>query len=85
MSGSPDWKVYDPHGTYQAAVKDVVAAAVLANWYGPQSTVRLGHAKKQTVYTQLGGQVPDYGKLELSAETMTEYEWSEDELKELKQ
>ena len=43
MAASPIWKVYDSGGIYQAACKDVAAAAVLVTWYGFSSTIRYGH------------------------------------------
>ena len=45
MASSPEWKVYDRHGTYQAAVKEPEAAAALVSWYGDGSTVRHGHSR----------------------------------------
>ena len=53
MAGSPKWKVYDADGTYQAACKDIVAAAALVgSFYCEGSTIRLGHPKKRTVWTE---------------------------------
>lgn len=43
MAASPDWKVYDSHGTYQAACKEVEAAAALVGFYGAGATIRWGH------------------------------------------
>ena len=52
MAGSPTWKVYDAHGAYQAACKEVEAAAALMGFYGDGATIRNGHAKKYTVWTE---------------------------------
>lgn len=43
MAASPQWKVYDSYGTYQAATKEVEAAAALMGFYGDGSTIRYGH------------------------------------------
>lgn len=43
MAASPEWKVYDPAGVYQAACKDLAAASCLASFYGHESTIRLRH------------------------------------------
>ena len=45
MAASPQWKVYDPAGVYQAACKEPEAAAVLASMYGAGATIRLGHSR----------------------------------------
>ena len=45
MASSPQFKVYDQDGTYQAACKDICAAAVLVAFYGDGATVRSGHTK----------------------------------------
>jgi hypothetical protein len=43
MAASPQWKVYDKHGAYQAACKEPEAAVVLAEWYGDGAVIRVGH------------------------------------------
>lgn len=45
MAQSPRYKVYDANGTYQAACKDVAAAAALCAFYGEGSTIRADHRK----------------------------------------
>ena len=50
MAASPEWKVYDPAGVYQAACKDIAAAACLVSFYGQESTIRWGHHR--TVWTE---------------------------------
>jgi hypothetical protein len=52
MAGSPQYKVFDAAGAYQAACKEAAASAVVASFYGPGATVRNGHAKRDTVWTQ---------------------------------
>ncbi len=43
MAGSPEWKVYDASGIYQAACKELEAAACLVALYGGGSTIRSSH------------------------------------------
>jgi hypothetical protein len=43
MAASPDWKVYDAQGVYQAACKEVEAAAAMMGFYGDGATIRWGH------------------------------------------
>lgn len=43
MGATPRWKVYDAHDDYQAACKDVAAAATLMALYGDGATIRAGH------------------------------------------
>lgn len=43
MSKAPEWKVYDSGKQYQAACKDVEAAASLMGFYGEGATIRWGH------------------------------------------
>ena len=50
MAASPRWKVYDYDGTYQAACKDLAAAACLVSFYGERATIRDGHTL--TVWTE---------------------------------
>lgn len=51
MAAAPEWKVYDKHGNYQAACKEIEAAASLMGFYGKGATIRHGHGT--TVWTQL--------------------------------
>lgn len=44
MAASPQWKVYDREGRYQAACKEIEAAAALIGFYGDGATIRHGHA-----------------------------------------
>jgi len=70
MAGSPQFKVFDGAGTYQAACKEPAAAALLTSMYGPGSTVRNGHAKRDTVWTQgpdADGDVADIGYDDIEA------------------
>ena len=43
MAASPQWKVYDPNGVYQAACKEIEAAAAVVSFYGDGSTIKLRH------------------------------------------
>lgn len=43
MASAPAYKVYDAQGTYQAACKEIAAAAVLMGFYGCGATIRLEH------------------------------------------
>jgi hypothetical protein len=52
MAGSPPYKIYSGLGVYQGSVKEPEAAAVLVSFYGTGSTVRLGHHKKGTIWTE---------------------------------
>ena len=44
MAASPKWKVYDSAGKYQAACKEIAAAAALMGLYGEGSTIRYQHS-----------------------------------------
>ena len=59
---TPQIKVFDANGQYQASCHDYAAAAVLASFYGDGATVRLGHSKKDTVWIegQTGEAANDY-------------------------
>ena len=52
MAGSPNWKVYDADGKYQAACKQSMAAAFLMNLYGDGATIRWGHKKRDIAWTE---------------------------------
>lgn len=52
MANAPQWKVYDASGNYQAACKEIEAAAALIGFYGDGATIRFDHAKKATVWTE---------------------------------
>ena len=43
MAASPQWKIYDSGGVYQAAAKESVLAAAIVCVRGDGSTVRHGH------------------------------------------
>ena len=45
MAASPDWKVYCKNGVYQAACKEIEAAAALASFYGDGATIRYQHTQ----------------------------------------
>ena len=44
MAATPRFKVYDRFGEYQAAVKEIEAAACLMGLYGSGATIRLHHS-----------------------------------------
>ena len=50
MAASPMWKIYDQDRNYVAACKELEACAALMVFYGPGSTIRLGHGR--VVYTE---------------------------------
>lgn len=52
MAGSPKWKVYDSEGKYQAACKEIEAAAALMGLYGDGASIRFDHGKWATVWTE---------------------------------
>lgn len=52
MAGSPDIKVYNAKGVYIAACKFYEDAAALAVLNGDGTTIRLGHHKRHTVWTE---------------------------------
>lgn len=52
MAGSPKWKVYDADGEYRAACKYLEEAACLVDFLGDGSTIRAGHDKRWTVWTE---------------------------------
>lgn len=52
MAQSPKWKVFDADGRYQAACKEIEAAAALMGFYGEGATIRFDHAKSATVWTE---------------------------------
>ncbi len=43
MAAAPQWKVYDSNGVYQAACKEIEAAACLVSLYGDGATIRKHH------------------------------------------
>ena len=71
MSGTPKLKIYDAGGTYQASVKEYEAAAALVSFYGPGATVRSGHQKRWTLWTE-GEDGEAYESYDAAAQTMIE-------------
>ena len=45
MAAAPQWKVYDYQGYYQAACKEIEAAACLVSFYGSGAVIKNGHSK----------------------------------------
>ena len=52
MAGAPKFKIYDSHGKYQAAVKELEAAACLVSFYGPGASVREGHRQRDVLWVE---------------------------------
>ena len=52
MAAAPRYKVYADDGSYQAAVKELEAGAMLMLLYGPGATVRDGHSPARTLWTE---------------------------------
>jgi len=52
MAGSPQLKIFNSQGEYIGCVKHYEDAACLVASYGAGATVRLGHSKKQTLWTE---------------------------------
>lgn len=63
MAGTPVFKVYDAQGVYQAACKEIEAAAALMTFYGEGATIRNGHSRivwAEGKETQPAGESYDY-------------------------
>ena len=52
MAASPKYKVFTAGGTYVAAIKHLEDAAAFVSFQGEGATVRNGHAKKRTIWTE---------------------------------
>lgn len=52
MASSPQLKVFNSLGEYIGCVKHYEDAACLVGSYGPGATVRYGHSKKHTLWTE---------------------------------
>jgi hypothetical protein len=52
MARSPELKVYDSAGIYQAACKEPELAAAVVSVLGEGATIRHGHSVKDTVWTE---------------------------------
>lgn len=52
MASAPQWKVYDSTGNYQAACKEIEAAAALMGFYGNGASIRHGHDRSDVVWTE---------------------------------
>ena len=52
MTNSPNWKVFNPKGEYVASCKFPEDAAAIVAAYGDGASIRWGHAKKDTVFTE---------------------------------
>jgi hypothetical protein len=52
MARSPEFKIYDAAGAYQAACKEPELAAAVVAVLGEGSTIRHGHLSKDIVWTE---------------------------------
>lgn len=52
MAGSPELKIFNAQGEYIGCVKYGEDAACLVSSYGDGATVRYGHNKRNTIWTQ---------------------------------
>lgn len=61
MPRSPRFKVYTAGGAYEGCVKHLESAAALVSVLGDGATVRNGHAKNDTIWTEgADGDALDY-------------------------
>jgi hypothetical protein len=72
MAASPEWKVYDAQGNYQAATKQIEAAAALMGFYGDGATIRYAHAARCIVWTEGAEEVSATESYDIVAETAYE-------------
>ena len=73
MAASPAWKVYDRHGSYRAACKEIEAAACLMGFYGNGATIRLGHSRP--VWTEGAEGQPAAESYDFVAELVASRHW----------
>lgn len=52
MAGSPRYKVYSADNDYRGSLKDPSEAAAVVSLLGPGATIRDGHSKSDTVWTE---------------------------------
>ena len=52
MAAAPRFKIFDSQGEYMGACKEVEGASALVSFYGQGATIRSGHSKKTTVWTE---------------------------------
>jgi hypothetical protein len=69
MAGSPRFKVFDSDGEYVACCKYLMHAAVLVSVM-PGGTVRDGHSKKLTLWTEGAEEVPAGESYDIATEIM---------------
>jgi hypothetical protein len=68
MASTPQFKIYDSAGVYQAACKEIEAAAVLITFYGTGATIRDGHSR--IVWAEGHESQSAYESLDFVAETV---------------
>ena len=75
---SPKYKIYTPDNEYIGCVKHPSDAAVLVSVQGDGATIRIGHAKRDIVYTEgVDGQAAE--SYDNVAELILEKERKQDE------
>jgi hypothetical protein len=52
MAAAPQFKIFDSQGEYMGACKELEGASALVSFYGEGATIRNGHPKKTTVWTE---------------------------------
>lgn len=67
---TPRIKIFDAHGQYQASTHDYAAAGALMGLYGDGATVRLGHSKRDIVWTEGEGGLSAYECYDLIADAI---------------
>lgn len=70
MAASPRWKVYSPAGEYVAACRYVEDAASIITLHGDGATIRDGHCKADTVWTEGAERQPASESIDFVAGTV---------------
>ena len=83
MSGTPQIKVFDSNGRYQAACKEICAAACLMSLYGDGSTIRFGHSKSDIVWIEGKETQPAYESYDYVQE-ISDARWLQRNIKAMK-
>lgn len=74
MGASPKWKVYREDNEYVASCHyPQDAAALVGNW-GPGATIRLGHTKRNVVWTEGAEEIPAHESFDRVADIVWERE-----------
>ena len=70
MAGTPQYKVYNAGGDYRAAFKDPTEVAILVAALGDGTTIRDGHDRRFTVWTEGAEDQPAGESFDHVAETV---------------